>query len=533
MAVTIIKNGKAYHINSNVSQYTGEKTGGEFDHSQNYGTSPTDFVRESYGILASRCATLYHTASVARAVVEKPLTYSIGKGLFFKSMPDFDFLGISEPKAKAWGRKFTKLLHYEKKAVKWYKKQKQIAREAKITGDAVLYFIREGQKSGVPFDLVVTQGSAIDWEKSDKNHTLGIKHDMYNRRVGFESSTSKKTVPFMDKDGNQVAIQFLFPGRCGQLRGFGVYMSEIAKIKNLDRMWDSILERINMEATQLGYFNASKTDIPKQAKEMAKRATRRGTKPAEVTIKQVDAPTPTKVGGMYIMDNEESMTINEMKTPSNNFGTANEWSLNFFSMAANLPPEVVLGKYSTSYTAHKGAFNDFLKVVEEDRQAYIDGVESTVDLEYLKHFVRTNQLTVRADFWTDYKVQMAYLAGMYLGPVPGHINPFQEVKADELAVKNGFNLQSNITAKNGVDFWNSIDTWAEEQQKWWDLTPENKAELLFQEEKRAAVIKQVEEGKELQTDEKPATPKKATRRAKVNNIQPKRKVARRIQKVGS
>jgi hypothetical protein len=63
--------------------------------------------------------------------VNKPLTYSIGKGLLFKSMPDFTFLGMSKEEATEWGKEFTKLLHYEKKAVHFYKKQKLIAKEAK------------------------------------------------------------------------------------------------------------------------------------------------------------------------------------------------------------------------------------------------------------------------------------------------------------------------------------------------------------------------------------------------------------------
>lgn len=480
--ITVIRGGSVHTLSSEeVHQYTGEKTGGELRHWKLFGTDPQEFVKYSYSVLASRCATLYHTSSIARACINKPLNYSIGKGLFFKSMPDFEFLGITQEEAKEWGKKFTKLLHYEKKAVKWYKKQKTLAREAKITGDAVMYFLREGNKAGVPFDIVVTQGNAIDWQKNGDNFTLGIKHDEYGRRIGFQSTTSGKTVPFIDKNGDQVAIQFLFPDRAGQLRGFGVYMSEIARAKNLDRIWDAILERMIQEATQLGYFNASSTDVEAQARAMARAAA--GITKNNPQLEEISGRTPTKTGGMYILKDGEGMTINEMKTPSNNFGTANEWSLNFFSMATNIPPEVVLGQYSTSYTAHKGAFNDFLKVIDSDRQDFIDGVETAVNFEYLKHFIKTGQISVRSDFWSDYKVQQAYLEGIFLGPVPGHINPLQEVNADEKAVRAGFTLQSSVATKYNMDFWNAIDLWAEEQDKWYNSSPENRAKQLFEAEK--------------------------------------------------
>lgn len=478
--VLVLNNGTASEI-PDANQYTGEKTGGEFKHWKLFGTDPSAFVRESYGVLSSRCATLYHTSAIARAVVNKPLTYSIGKGLFFKSLPDADYLGISAKKAKAWGRQFTKLLHYEKKAVKWYKKQKQLAREAKITGDSLLYFVREGK--GRPFDLITVNGDQIDWECSDGRFTLGIQHDQYGRRLGFKSKTTGKTVPFTDKDGNQNAIQFLFTDRAGQLRGFSVFSSEIARSKNLDRLWDAMLERMVQEAMQLGYFNASNTDVNQQAKQMAKDAT--GTYgDSEMSLREISPRgIPQKVGGMYVLENEESMTINDLKTPSNNFGLANEWIVNYFAMATNIPPEVIMSKYATSYTAHKGAFNDFLKIIEEDRQMFIDNVESVINLEYLKHFVRTGQIQVKDEFWTDEKVQMAYLEGVYLGPVPGHINPLQEVNADAKAVAEGFTLRSNIAAKHGLDFWNSVDEWEEEQDRWYNASPDKKAEALFNEEK--------------------------------------------------
>lgn len=486
--ITIIKNGQITSSSGDVSQYNGDKTGGEFAHWKLFGTDPSKFVQETYGILSSRCATLYHTAAIARACVNKPLTYSIGKGIVFKSLPDFNYLDMDEEEARQWGRKFTKLLHYEKQEVKWYKKQKQLAKEAKITGDAVMYFIREFEKTGIPFDIAVTQGSVIDWEKTEDSCTLGIYHDMYGRRTGFHHKDTQKVVQFRDGGGNQIAIQFLFPDRAGQLRGFSIFSSEIARAKNLDRVWDAVIERMVMEAIQVGYFNASNTDIAAQAKAMARQSSGRAQSPEELSMKPVGNATPQKPGGMYVLENEESMTFTDMKAPSDNFGMANEWTVNLFGMATGIAPEVILGKYATSYTAHKGAFNDFLKIVDEDRASFIDSVESSVNFEYLKHFIRTGQIEVSPEFWTDHKVRAAYMSGTYLGPVPGHINPLQEVKADALSVAEGFTLRSSIASKHENDFWNMIDSWEEEQTRWYEASPDKRAEALFQAEKAAALV---------------------------------------------
>lgn len=462
-----------------VQQYTGEKTGGEFKDWKLFGTDPSAFIRESYGILSSRNATLYHTSAIARACVNKPLNYSIGKGLYFKSLPDGDFLGMSSDGAKEWGRKFSQLLHYEKKASKYYAKQKILAREQRITGDALLYFVREEQDLK-PFDIVITGGSAIDWEKTFDNYTLGIKTDDFNRRKGFWSSVSQKYVPFKDSEGNQIAIQFLSKDRAGQLRGLSIFSSEIARAKNLDRVWDATLERMVQEATQLGYFNASNTDVAGQARAMARMTAGNENQGSEdLTATEIGiGTTAEKTGGMYVLENSEGMQFTDLKTPGNNFGLANEWTVNLFGMATGIPPEVLMSKYSTSFTAHKGALNDFIKIFMDDRAEFIDTVDSVVNLEYLKHFVRTKQIEVSPAFWTDYKIQLAYLEGVHLGPIPGHINPLQEVNADIKAQEHGFTLKSSIATKYGNDFWNMIDSWEEEQKRWFEASPEKQAEQM-------------------------------------------------------
>jgi capsid protein len=238
-----------------------------------------------------------------------------------------------------------------------------------------------------------------------------------------------------------------------------------------------------MEATNMGYFNATNTDIASQAKALARQATAQANTDPDtgesLTMREVGGAHASKVGGWYVLENEEAMTFNDMKAPGNNFGIANEWAVNMFGMATAIPPEVIMGKYSTSYTAHRGAFNDFWQIVMNDRNDYTDGVENPVNLEYLKHFVVTGQIEVIPEFWTDYKVQMAYLEGTFLGPVPGHINPLQEVKANAESVKQGFTLRSNIAAQQGNDFWNQIDLWEKEQTRWMEASPDYKEKVLL------------------------------------------------------
>lgn len=476
--IYVYKNGSVGRLDGSGSQYDGSKTGGEFKKWRIHSTDPSEFIRETYGILSARCATLYNTSAFARALVQKPAAYSIGKGVLFRSLPDAKFIGMDRDQSIEWGRRFTSLLHYDKLAINYYQKQYELMTEQAIVGDSVLYFLREN--SDVPFDLVTASGAnTIDWQKNAKNITSGIIHDEYLRRSGFFSSTSGKEIPFMI-DNDQNAVQFFLKERPGQLRGYSVYYAAIAHLKNADRVWDATIERMVMEAIQMGYFTASKTDVGAQAAQMAA-AARGKTSQAQKSneLKEISGSYDQKVGGMYRLENDEAMQFTDLKTPSNNFSNANEWLIRLASMSSCYAPEFIKGEYSTSFTAHKGALNDTMKRIMFERQMFIRNVDNRVNLAYLKHYVRTGQLEVNPSFWDSSAIQMAYLNGKHLGEVPGHINPLQEINAEIKANEAGVLLKSDISQRFGhYDFTSMLDEWEEQQTAWWNASPQKQLETI-------------------------------------------------------
>ena len=474
--IYVMRNGSLSGIQSG-SQYDGSKTGGEFKKWRIHSSDPSEFVRETYGILSRRCATLYNTSAFARALVQKPAAYSIGKGVLFRSLPDASFLGMDREESVDWGRRFTSLLHYDKLAINYYQKQYELMTEQAIVGDSVLNFIRED--NDLPFDLVTSSGAtSIDWTKNDTLITSGIVHDEYLRRSGYVSGTTQKQIPFVI-DGDQNAIQFFLKERPGQMRGYSVYYAAIAHLKNADRVWDATIERMVMEAIQMGYFTASKTDVGAQAAQMAAAARGRNSQSKSNELKEISGSYDQKVGGMYRLENDEAMQFTDLKTPSNNFGNANEWLIRLASMSSCYAPEFIKGEYSTSFTAHKGALNDTMKRIMFERQMFIRNVDNPVNLAYLKNYVRTGQLEVNPSFWTSRSVQMAYLNGKHLGEVPGHINPLQEINAEVKANEAGVLLKSDISQRFGhYDFTSMLDEWQEQQNAWWNASPEKQLETV-------------------------------------------------------
>jgi hypothetical protein len=73
-------------------------------------------------------------------------------------------------------------------------------------------------------------------------------------------------------------------------------------------------------------------------------------------------------------------------------------------------------------------------------------------------------------------VQRAYLKGIFLGPVPGHINPLQEVAAKEKSVENAFTKRSDEMFQSfGGDYDDAIEQWAEEEREFQKIHPDAQA----------------------------------------------------------
>lgn len=482
--MAIVVNGKSVRdLSAGVNQYTGEKAGGELARWKLFGTDATEFIRGSYGLLSSRNATLYNISAIAKACIDKPILFSIGDGLTFRSFPNAKFLKMSDQTAKEWGERFSQLIHFENLVTGHYDKQPIIRREADITGDSLVYLLREEGVDDISFDVIVEPGSGVDWTKNDDDYTLGVKRDKAGRHTGIWSATEGKAFSLVGEGGDTNIIKYAPNIRAQQVRGYGAFYSEISRAKGFDRVWDATIERVVLEATQLGYFNASETDVAKQAQMMADIASNAAGRSVseEMSMTPMQTRTEQATGGMYKLKDSEGMQFTDLKAPSDNFGMFNEWTVKHFGMARQIPPEVILSEYGTSFTAHKGALNDFEKRYMFDRHHYTRNVETPLNLARLKHYAATGQIEVIPSFWTNRMVQQAYLQGSFLGPVPGHINPLQEVNAYIKAEEKGYKLPSDIAARYGHDFVNGLGTWEEQSQAFANAQPTQKRDAIQEE----------------------------------------------------
>jgi capsid protein len=471
--VTIINRGKVSAYNTSGVQYNGEKMAGDLDGWSHFTNDPNHFLRCTYDLLSKRSTTLYHTFGPVTGAVDKQTDYAIGDGLFFRSQPDYKMLGMTKEYASQWGREFQNLVHYEMLRLNGYLKQKIMFRGALVSGDSLLYFIREQKE---PLDIVEFPGSTINADMTGEESTLGIIHDKYYRRKGF-IDTSGSTVLFKDPgSGRQNVVQFYDKKLPRQLRGYPLAYSCISLAKNVDRYLDATLNTAITES-QIAFYTSSDNpaETQKQLESIAAQVTaRKGLIGA--ALERIGSAKQFLSGAYLNLKTNDKVNAVDKKSPSNNFSPYMEWNLNLIGMATGTPPEVIMSKYGTSFTAHKGALNDFKNSFMAKRALFCEQVNYPLLREIAINLILSGAIQAPGFFTGGDAVQRAYLKGIFLGPVPGHINPLQEVAAKEKSVNNAFTKRSDEMFQSfGGDYDDAIEQWAEEEREFQKIHPDAQA----------------------------------------------------------
>lgn len=486
MPIIIYKGGK---ITSRVSggQYDGEKIPGDLDSWNVLSSDSNDIIENTYGTLSERSMTLFHTYGPAISAIEKQTVYAIGPGLVFRAQPNWQSIPwMKKTAAKEWGKELQRIVDYYMQRFNFYEKQSVLFQGSLSAGDSLLLFLREG---GELTDLIEFGGDEIDWQFTrelidNTGFKLGIKHDKYLRRLGIVKAEDGKVIDFVDPAGNQNLIQFYIKKQPRQLRGFPLVYSIINLAKNDDRHHDAITHRAVMEAILLGSYKTDTTDPILQTSNMAEANTQKAQRKGNIAsnlINKIGNAFKLGAGNMYTMKKGEEVEFTDLKTPSDNFGEFKEWIINYIAAATGTPPEVILSKYSTSYTAHRGALNDFRKTYMKKRTTFIRTVMQPTIREIAKDAILKG-LIKAPGFFENPVIQNAYIQGNYLGPIPGTINPLQEVQAAVKAVEEGIELRSSEAAQRGNEWDNFIEEWAEEEKEFNEKSPLKQADLIRNQE---------------------------------------------------
>jgi len=435
--------------------------------------SAKEDIEENLYTLRQRSRDLYMGVPLATGALKTMRTNVVGAGLALKSQIDYEYLGLTEEQAQKIEsdieREFALWAESEacdiERIDNFYELQQLAFINWLLSGD-VIVLLPTTQRVGSPYDLRIRLVEAdricdpkdkrgkdiVGGVEMNKNGEVVAYHIKNTHPLSENWSSEESWVrveAFGKLTGRRNALHVMSRERIGQRRGVPFLAPVIETIKQLGRYTEAEIDA----AVVSGLFA-----VFIQKSEMSGDDAALG----EVipASQQVDAGDPNSIelGSGSIIDLEEGETANAVSPgrPNANFEGFFTAVTRQIGSALEIPYEVLIKHFTSSYSAARGALLEFWKSVKMHRKWLINDFCMPVFEEWLAEAVAKGRINAPG-FFNDPAIRKAYSEAEFNGPAQGLLNPVQEVTAAERRVQNGFSTRDReAQEQSGSDFYKNV-----------------------------------------------------------------------------
>ena len=152
----------------------------------------------------------------------------------------------------------------------------------------------------------------------------------------------------------------------------------------------------------------------------------------------------------------ESVQFADPKHPTTGYDAFTDALVKQIGAALEIPPEVLYKQFIASYSAARGALNEFWRSCGMMRDWFIEDFCQPIYEEWFTEAVARGRIHAPG-FFADPAIRKAYTGCVWNGPARTNLNPVQEVEAAEKRVENCFSTAQEETAQmTGGDFARNV-----------------------------------------------------------------------------
>lgn len=161
----------------------------------------------------------------------------------------------------------------------------------------------------------------------------------------------------------------------------------------------------------------------------------------------------------------EDVVFGDPKHPNSGFDKFMLVLCQLCGAALEIPSEVLLKSFNSSYSASRAAILEAWKVFKTRREWFVDDFCQPVWELFMDEAVARGRI-VAPGYFSNPIIRKAYLNTQWIGPSQGQLDPVKEVTAEILKNQNGFATREQSTVQlNGGDFDENIAQISRENQK--------------------------------------------------------------------
>ena len=430
-------------------------------------TSPDTDVIPELETLRDRSRDLYRNNSIARGAIQNQITNVVGAGLKLQPRIDRNLLNLSDVEADEWEsiaeREFNLFVKNcdASNRSDFYEIQ-EIVLKSILTSGEIFVLLPQKKESKIIYDLRIQliEGDRIDTplnQTTNKNIIGGIEIDKWGAPIAYHISDGYpqdfigqikyKRVLARGSSGKINVIHLYNQDRPGQKRGLPYLSPVIDILKNLTRYSESVLQRAIIQSYLTVFVRSETGELPD---------TPFLTDDQKLTDTEKTVNMELGPGAVVpLMPGESIETVNPIG-PDNKYDEFYMTNLKLIGMALEIPMEVMIKHFQSSYSAARAAFLDFWRTVKTRRSWLSRKFCQVIYEEFLIEAILKGRL-IAPGFFDDPIYRDAWSKAQWNGPSPGQIDPIKEVEAYILQRDNGFITNQDASAQiNGSDWESNI-----------------------------------------------------------------------------
>lgn len=476
------------YVNSGYGDFGASHSRRAFKKLSAYSASPHSDINRHNATLRSRARSLYMGSPLATSAIKSLRTSVVGPGLHLHAKVDRKYLGLTHEKATAFNAEIEaefELWASDKRSVDvmglndFYELQQIALMGWRCSGDIFCNLEMEDPTVRRPYSLrlrlieadrVSTPGSSYtspllacginpltrnriyDGVEIDARGKVIAYHirNTYPREVSMVKAEWTRVLAVGDVTGDPNILHIMDAERPDQYRGVSCLAPAIECLLQLGRY-------LNSEETAALLESYISLYITSKASEEGGPLLRGPGGSLEDEDERDPVDYELGPGQVAFMEPGEDIKAIKPERPGSQFEPFIRCVAMQAGAAMEIPVDVLLKSYNSSYSASRAALQNFWEKVRMDRKWFSSDLCGEVYAVWFAEAVARGRIKAPG-FFSDPRARMAYLSHEWNGPAMPHLDPVKEAVSMEKMVRNGWMTNTQATTQlNGGDFMANME----------------------------------------------------------------------------
>ena len=467
-------------LNSGYGNYGANTTKKSLRAWEYFGGSSKEDIEDNLDILRQRSRDAYMGIPVATASLKTMRTNVVAGGLIPSPSIDAEFLKLTDDQVKALQAQIVREFDLwadtpscdADRMDNFYQLQQLAFLSYLMNGDAIVLLPMK-QRAGQPYQLCIrlieadrvcspnlqdrlvpTMVGGVEVQRIVQGVETGgdgevVAYWICNRHplsslANQNGALRWDRVEAYGKTGRRNVLHMMVRERAGQLRGVPMLAPVLEAIKQLGRYTEAEIMAAVISAMFTVFVEPASVTDGKPLGEILQE------NEEDESIVKLEA------GGIIDLNPGEKVSFADPKHPNTGYDAFTHAMIKQIGAALEIPPEVLLKQFTTTYSAARGALNEFWRTCSMQRDWFVSDFCQPIYEEWFAEAVARGRIKAPG-FFSDPAIRKAYTGCVWNGPARTNLNPVQEVTAAEKRVAAGFSTAQEETAQmTGGDYTRNI-----------------------------------------------------------------------------